>query len=34
MYLTAKSFADSINAGDVKVTHSDEQAAPAGAQPF
>lgn len=34
VYLSAKSFADSIGAGDVKVTHSDEQAAPAGATPF
>lgn len=34
LYLTAKAFADSINAGDVKVTHSDEQSAPAGATPF
>ena len=34
VYLTAKAFADSITAGDVKVTHSDEQGAPAGATPF
>lgn len=34
LYMTAKAFADSINAGDVKVTHSDEQSAPAGATPF
>ncbi len=34
VYVAAKSFADSINAGDVKVSHSDEQAAPAGATPF
>lgn len=34
VYLAAKAFADSINAGDVNVRHSDESATPAGAAPF
>lgn len=34
VYFAAKAFFDSISAGDVKVTHSDESAAPAGATPF